>query len=188
MGMRIRVLSGCLAIGATAVILTGTAAHATPLGGSHSNVVTTASTEPACPGQGDNQDTWNQSCKPSPCQTGVDDNNYNGNNGDYGNGYQSCKPTPKPTCTCEQTTPPTPPTIVTPSTTLSTAPVPQVTSTKPVTPTSSAPSVAPVTGGGGSIGGGDGPLAAGGVAIALAAGLIGTFAYRRWRRTRSPAA
>jgi hypothetical protein len=28
----------------------------------------------------------------------------------------------------------------------------------------------------------------GGVATALLAGLIGTFAYRRWRRTRFPAA
>jgi len=184
MGMRIRVLSGCLAIGATAVILTGTAAHATPLGETHPNVV--VATSGGCPGQNDNQDTWNQGCQPSPCQTGVYDNNYNGNNGDNGNGYQSCKPTPKPTCTCEQTPPPTPPTI--PPTTMSTTPAPQVTSQTPVPPSSSPPASPPQTGGGGSIGGGDGPLAAGGVAVALAAGLIGTFAYRRWRRTRLPAA
>jgi len=187
MGMRIRVLLGCLAIGATAVILTGTAAHATSLGGTPTVGVTSSKPAPGncncC--QGDNNYGDNNNC----CQG---DNNYGDNNnccqGDNNYGYQTCRPAPKPTCTCQETTPPTiPPTTVT-SAPVTSAPVPQVTSTKPVTPTSSAPSVAPVTGGGGSIGGGDGPLAAGGVAIALAAGLIGTFAYRRWRRTRSPAA
>ena len=164
MGMRLRVLSGCLAIGATAVILTGTAAHATSLAGIHPTVVTTTTKGPppcenGCP----------TSKVPSPCQTGC----------------QGHKPYPRPTCTCQQTPPPPPYTVpptVTVAPTTSSPPAPMATTT------SSPPASPPVTGGGGSIGGGDGPLAAGGVAIALAAGLIGTFAYRRWRRTRSPAA
>jgi hypothetical protein len=32
------------------------------------------------------------------------------------------------------------------------------------------------------------PLAAGGAAVALAAGGLGLFAFRRWRRTQTPAA
>lgn len=203
MGMRIRVLSGCLALGATAVILTGTAAHATSLAGAHPTVVTTVSTnnpDGKCPSwksdgtndcgncQGGNSygcgncqpgvpwNNGNGGCQPNPCQTRV----YDENNG--GSGYESCKPTSTPPCTCQKTPPPayTPPQTVTVTPT-QTMPVPLVT-------TSSAPAVAPVTGGGGSVGGGGGPLAVGGVATALVAGLIGTFAFRRWRRTRSPAA
>ena len=171
MGMRIRVLSGCLAIGATAVILTGTAAHATSLAGHHPTAVVTATTK-----------------APSPnCST---ENSY-GNN--WNGGCQSQTPYPTPTCTCKQSPPPPPtysppPTVTVTPTQTQTTPAPQATSQTAVAPSSSPPASAPQTGGGGSIGGGDGPLAAGGVAIALVAGLIGTFAYRRWRQTRSPAA
>jgi hypothetical protein len=165
--MRIHVLAGCLAIGATAVILTGTAAHATSLSGVHPDVAVTASSNPPTTG---------------PPSTGCP------GNGNYG--YGNCQSeTPTPQCTCQKTTPPPsyspPPTVTaTPTQTVT----PEVTTTTPVPPSSSAPPSAPQTGGGGSIGGGNGPLAAGGVATALAAGLIGTLAYRRWRRTRFPVA
>jgi len=56
--------------------------------------------------------------------------------------------------------------------------------------TSAAPAGGADTGGGGSItaDGGNVPLAAGGGATGLAAGIFGLFAFRRWRRTHLPAA
>jgi hypothetical protein len=56
--------------------------------------------------------------------------------------------------------------------------------------TSAVPAGGADTGGGGSItaGGSNVPLAAGGAATGLAAGVLGLFAFRRWRRTHLPAA
>jgi hypothetical protein len=82
-------------------------------------------------------------------------------------------PSPKPTCTQTPTPAPTP----------TTPPAPQVT-----TSATAAPSGGANTGGGGSIGGGgNGPLAAGGAAVALVAGGLGLLAFRRWRRARTVA-
>ncbi len=85
---------------------------------------------------------------------------------------------------------PTPTMVSTPS------PSPSVTATVSASPTVSAsatPTAAPTggagTGGGGSTRGGSNlPLAAGGAAVALVSAGLGLLAFRRWRRTRLPAA
>jgi hypothetical protein len=171
MDMRIRALSGCLAFGAAAFILTGTAAQAATttvsqvqsavvLSGNHPapntiEVVTGTATPPG-----------HCNCQPPPTKV------------------------PTPTCTCMHTPPPTRPPV--PTVVSSTPPPVPYTSPSPVPVTTSPPppSGAPVTGGGGSVGGGGGnlPLAAGGAATAVAAGGLGLLAIRRWRRMRSPAA
>jgi len=188
MGMRIRVLSGCLALGATAVILTGTAAHAAPVAGTHATVTAVSTGGPGgnCHAM-DAQASWNGVCRPNPCQTGV----YDESNGNNGNNWYSETPTPTPTCTTQEPSspPPPPPTITATPTQTVTPPVPQVTSPAPAPASSSPPPGAPQTGGGGGIGGsGNVALAVGGAVTAVAAGLLGLFAFRRWRRTRLPAA
>jgi hypothetical protein len=146
MGMRIRMVLGCLAACGAAVIMTGMAAQAAPLAVTHGH--------------------------PAPAISSGGNSGWSGGSSGSGNsgwGQSSsspCTSTPTPTPPAPQTATPTPT---------------MVTTTPP-------PSGAPQTGGGGSISGGDGPLAAGGVATALVGGVIGLFAFRRWRRTRLPAA
>lgn len=185
MGMRIRVLAGCLAAGAAAVILTGTAAQAAPLAGNQAGVSVVGSGGGPGPGgncdsQGSSGNNWNGQCGPQPCASSWNTNTPGG-------WCSQSTPAPSPTCT-SQTPAPTQ-AATTPPAATTTPPAPQTATPVPTTvTTSSPPSGAPQTGGGGSANGGGGPLAAGGAATAVAAGLVALFAIRRWRRMRSPAA
>ena len=49
MAMRIRVLAGCFAMGVTALLLTGTAAQATPQSGAHVGASAVADGNPTAP-------------------------------------------------------------------------------------------------------------------------------------------
>ena len=88
MGMRIRVLAGCFAMGATALLLTGTAAQAAPLSGAHvsASVSAVGLSEHAGGGAGDSTwtpspPTWTPSPTWSPSPTST----------------HKCKPKPTPT-------------------------------------------------------------------------------------------
>lgn len=149
MGMRIRMVLGCLAACGAAVIMTGLAAQAAPLAVTHGH--------------------------PAPAISSGGSGNSGWNGGSGGSGSSGWGQSPSSPCTSTPSqTPPAPQTAT---------PIPTTVAT-----TSAPPSGAPQTGGGGSISGGDGPMAAGGVATALVGGIIGLFAFRRWRRTRLPAA
>jgi hypothetical protein len=161
MGMRIRVLAGCFAMGVTALLLTGTAARAAPESGAHVSAIGSAVSlsDYAAGGAGDGTRTPTPTPTWTPTPTG-----------------KCHKPRPTPTRKCQKPRPtptqtPAVAVVATPS------PVPSVTS-------SAAPSGGANTGGGGSIGGGGGgPLVAGGTALALASAGLGLFAFRRWRKT-----
>lgn len=181
--MRIRVLSGCLAISGAAIIGSGAAAQAATLSPSG--------------GGGSGNGGWN-SCPPGE---------------QYSSQGKCCKPTPTPTPTQPwYTQSPTPwpsPTQTAPGwqwvapspapSASTTAPVTVVTVTPSASPSASATAVVPVVvssspvpsgpanTGGGMAGGSDVPLAAGGGAIALVAAPLGLVALRRWRRTRAGA-
>lgn len=146
MGMRIRMVLGCLAACGAAVIMTGMAAQAAPLAATHGH--------------------------PTPAISSGGNSGWSG--GSSGSGNSGWGQSPSSPCTSTPSPTPPAPQTATPTPTM-------VTTTPP-------PTGAPQTGGGGSISGGDGPLAAGGVATALVGGVIGLFAFRRWRRTRLPAA
>src|SRR5271167_2172705 len=89
MGMRTRVLAGCFAMGATALLLTGTAAQAAPLSGAHvsASVSAVGLSEHADGGPGDS--TWT----PSPTWTPKPPSTHT----------SKPKPTPTPTPTPTQT-------------------------------------------------------------------------------------
>ncbi|HMD95653.1 MAG TPA: hypothetical protein VKG80_23715 [Trebonia sp.] len=137
MAMRIILASGCLAIGAAVIALTGTATQATTLSGAQGPSPTTTVTE---------------TVPPTPTYS----------------------PTTSPTATVTASATAT----VTASATATVTAIPTAT---PV------PTVAPVTGGGGSIVGGglDTPLVAGGAAAAVAGAGLALLAFRRWRRDRA---
>ena len=71
MGMRIRVLAGCFAMGATALLLTGTAAQAAPLSGAHvsASVSAVGLSEHADGGPGDSTWTPSPTWTPTPTST-----------------------------------------------------------------------------------------------------------------------
>ena len=64
MAMRIRVLAGCFAMGVTALLVTGTAAQATPQSGAHLSAHVSAVSPDTGAGGG-----WTQSATPTPTPT-----------------------------------------------------------------------------------------------------------------------
>src|SRR5581483_8382711 len=161
--MRIRVLSGCLAISTVAIIGTGAAAQAAQAATLSSSGGT---------GGGNNY----QTCPPGE---------------QYSSQKKCCKPTPTPPPPCQcQTSPPgwqwvVPPTPTPVYTTAS--PSPTQTQVVPVVESSSPVPSGPANTGGGMAGGSNIPLAAGGGAVALIAAPLGLVAFRRWRQTRGAA-
>lgn len=185
--MRIRVLSGCLAISTVAIIGTGAVAQA-------AQAATLSSSGGTGGGNG------YQTCPPGE---------------QYSSQKKCCKPTPTPPPPCQcQTSPPGWQWVVPPSPTpVYTTPTPVYTTPTPVystvpvrtptpvyttasaSPTQVVPVVmssspvpsGPANTGGGMAGGSNIPLAAGGGAVALIAAPLGLVAFRRWRQTRGAA-
>lgn len=185
--MRIRVLSGCLAISTVAIIGTGAAAQAATL--SSSGETGGGNGYQTCP-PGEQYSSQKKCCKPTPtpsppcqCQTSSPP------------GWQWVVP---PTPTPEYTTPTpvytTPTPVYTTPTPVHTTPTPVYTTASasptqvvPVVVSSSPVPSGPANTGGGMAGGSDIPLAAGGGAVALIAAPLGLVAFRRWRQTRGAA-
>lgn len=212
MTLRIRVLAGCLAIGAAAFIMSGmsgisvlsvTAAQAATLSVGH------------VAGNGDGNcgysDCNEGNCGYQNCEQNCGYQNCNGygntgTTGNTGNGYVNCPsylqyllggkkcckpiPTPPPPCQCHTPSPSPSVTVTVTPPPPSPTPTPVVVTTSPtpavpvVTVSSPVPTGAANTGGG-MAGGSNIPLAAGGGAVALVAAPLGLAAFRRWRRTHS---
>jgi hypothetical protein len=202
MRTRIRVISGCAAVGAT-LLLTGTAANAMTLGEHASHVASVQHVT----GLGKND---GGGCGSNCCGGNGNGgsgngcgNTWNGNNWNNCSGgcSRNCMPTPTktpcptPTPPCKTSTPPppvvhytAPPPTPTPSVSTSTVVV-TVTSTATVPPPPQVVSATPVPSGpaqtgGGISPGGDTALAAGGGVAALTSSGFGLFAIRRWQQAR----
>ena len=184
MAMRIRVVSGCFASGVAAMMLTGAAAQATTLTGTHASASVSAVGYGGTGGQSATTDG-----NPTQSSDATDSPSPAPSTPAPSTPAPATSSTLQPEVFASATTSPTASHTPSATTSPSTSPTASATPSPTASDTAStAPSGGANTGGGGSANGGsDLPLAAGGAATALVSAAVGLFAFRRWHSTRLPA-